>query len=117
MDYRSSHAATGAVRVEGGQTMQGIRNTTSTGPIAGRRIVCAVIGLTGFLVVVVPARVAQAATDVVTNCSGAPASVGSLPYEVANATAGDTVTFACRPPVRRSCSPAAGQTRSRSRRT
>ncbi len=78
--------------------MRGIRNTTSTGRFAGRRIAaCAVIGLTGFLVVVVPARVAQAATDVVTNCSGAPASVGSLPYEVANATSGDTVTFALSP--------------------
>src|SRR5271165_3594336 len=56
-----------------------------------------VVGLVGLSVVVLPPEVAQAATDVVTNCSGAPASVGSLPYEVANATSGDTVTFALSP--------------------
>ncbi len=37
---------------------------------------------------------AGAATDVVTNCSANPAVTGSLPYEVANAASGDTITFA-----------------------
>jgi hypothetical protein len=33
-------------------------------------------------------------TDTVTSCSGDPTVSGSLPYEVAHAAAGDTVTFA-----------------------
>ncbi len=48
--------------------------------------------------VVLPPSVAQAATDVVTNCSGSASVPGSLPYEVANAGSGDTLTFALSPP-------------------
>jgi hypothetical protein len=47
--------------------------------------------------VVLPPSVAQAATDVVTSCSGSVSVVGSLPYEVADANPGDTVTFALPP--------------------
>jgi fibronectin-binding autotransporter adhesin len=44
--------------------------------------------------VVQPASVAAAATDAVTNCSGSGSVHGSLPYVVAHAGSGDTVTFA-----------------------
>ncbi len=44
--------------------------------------------------VVAASSLAGAATDVVTNCSANPAVTGSLPYEVANAASGDTITFA-----------------------
>src|SRR5579871_5099661 len=49
-------------------------------------------------IIALPAHGAVAATDVVTNCSGSASTPGSLPYEVANATAGDTITFALSPP-------------------
>jgi predicted outer membrane repeat protein len=49
-------------------------------------------------VAVLPATVASANPDVVTNCSGSPSVPGSLPYEVAAANPGDTVTFALSPP-------------------
>ena len=42
---------------------------------------------------VLPARVAEAATDVVTTCSGSASTPGSLPYEVTNALSGDTIAF------------------------
>ena len=51
----------------------------------------------GATVAVLPTQVAGAATDVVTNCSGSASTPGSLPYEVANASLGDTVTFALSP--------------------
>jgi hypothetical protein len=45
---------------------------------------------------------ASAATLTVTDCSGWPLDTGSLPYAVANASSGDTITFSrglsCRPP-------------------
>jgi hypothetical protein len=56
------------------------------------------IGLATVAVTVLPSQVAEAATDVVTNCSGAAAAVGSLPYEVANAAPGDTIDFSLSPP-------------------
>src|SRR5215469_905348 len=49
-------------------------------------------------IIALPAHGAVAATDVVTNCSGSSSTPGSLPYEVANATAGDSITFALSPP-------------------
>ncbi len=55
------------------------------------------IGLAGTSIVALPAQVAQAATDTVTNCSSSSATVGSLPYEVANAASGDTINFALSP--------------------
>ncbi len=38
-------------------------------------------------------NIASAATDTVTTCSGDVTVPGSLPYEVANAAPGDTITF------------------------
>ena len=62
------------------------------------RIACAtVVGLTGISVMVLPAGVAQAAVDSVTNCSGSISTPGSLPYEVANSGTGDTIDFALSP--------------------
>ncbi len=55
------------------------------------------IGLSALSVVALPAGTAGAATDVVTNCSGSPATPGSLPYEAAAAASGDTITFALSP--------------------
>ena len=51
------------------------------------------VGLSALSMVVLPGQVASAATDIVTNCSGDATALGSLPYEVANAASGDTVTF------------------------
>lgn len=51
-----------------------------------------VLGVVTFAFVV-PTPVAQAATDVVTNCSGSASVANSLPYEVANASTGDVITF------------------------
>ena len=42
---------------------------------------------------VVAAPIAGAATDTVTNCSGSASADGSLPYVVAHAASGDTITF------------------------
>jgi predicted outer membrane repeat protein len=42
---------------------------------------------------VLPAQAAGAATWTVTDCSGSASDTGSLPYAVAEATAGDTITF------------------------
>ena len=63
----------------------------------GRRhlVPVVVLTLTATALVVVPTAVAQAGTDVVTNCASSGA--GSLPYEVAHAGSGDTVTFALSP--------------------
>jgi len=62
------------------------------------RIACAtVVGLTGISVMVLPATVAQAAVDSVTNCSGSASTPGSLPYEVANSGPGDTINFLLSP--------------------
>jgi hypothetical protein len=60
------------------------------------RATCAglVVGVATFAIAILPAQVAHAATDVVTTCSGSASASGSLPYEVANASSGDTVTFA-----------------------
>jgi predicted outer membrane repeat protein len=44
-------------------------------------------------VALIPAQIAGAATDTVTTCSGDATVPGSLPYEVANAASGDTITF------------------------
>ncbi len=52
-----------------------------------------IVGLASVAVVVLPAQVASANTDIVTNCGGAASTSGSLPYEVANAASGDTITF------------------------
>ena len=52
-----------------------------------------VIGLAMASVVMLPAQVASAATDVVTTCSGDATVPGSLPYEVANASSGETINF------------------------
>jgi hypothetical protein len=54
--------------------------------------------LVTFSLAIIPAQVASAATDIVTNCSGSPSTIGSLPFEVANASPGDTITFALSPP-------------------
>jgi hypothetical protein len=56
------------------------------------------LALTTLSVTILPAPVAQAATDTVTNCSGDLLVPGSLPYEVANADPGDTVAFSLSPP-------------------
>jgi hypothetical protein len=61
---------------------------------------CLVVGLATFSVAILPAQVAQAATDTVTNCSGSVSVAGSLPYEVANASPGDTIAFAFSGPCR-----------------
>ena len=53
-----------------------------------------VLVLATIFTVVLPTEVASAATDTVTTCSGDASTPGSLPYEVANATSGDTITFA-----------------------
>jgi hypothetical protein len=53
-----------------------------------------VLSLASVGVVVLPAQVAGASTDAVTTCSGVASTPGSLPYEVANAGSGDTITFA-----------------------
>jgi len=50
--------------------------------------------LVAALAPVTPATVVRAATDTVTNCSGDPAVVGSLPNVLAAARAGDTIIFA-----------------------
>ena len=52
-----------------------------------------IMGLATLSVVVLPVRVASAATDVVTTCSGDATVPGSLPYEVDNAASGDTISF------------------------
>jgi hypothetical protein len=52
-----------------------------------------VMGLATMSTVVLPAQDASAATDMVTTCSGDATVPGSLPYEVANAASGDTITF------------------------
>jgi hypothetical protein len=56
-----------------------------------------VVGLAAISIVVLPAPMAAAGTDVVTNCSGSPSTPGSLPYEVGIASPGDTITFALSP--------------------
>jgi hypothetical protein len=59
------------------------------------------IAVTGAVAVAVfPAQVAEAGTDVVTTCSGSVSAPGSLPYEVTNATSGETIAFSV------SCPPA-----------
>jgi len=62
-----------------------------------RIVVSSLIGLATFSVAVLPAHVAAAATDTVTNCNGSGA--GSLPVVVASAASGDAITFsvACPP--------------------
>jgi len=54
-----------------------------------------VVGLAALATVALPAQVAQAGTDVVTNCASS--GPGSLPEAVATANPGDTVTFALSP--------------------
>ncbi|HEY5251008.1 MAG TPA: IPT/TIG domain-containing protein [Acidimicrobiales bacterium] len=74
--------------------------------LAGRRSLAELrLGAAGLVVllatgavVALPPTVAQAATDVVTNCSGSSSVPGSLPYEVATSGSGDTITFALSPP-------------------
>lgn len=70
--------------------------TRPYGARGARRLVGAalIVGAATFTIAILPAQVAHAATDVVTSCSGSASSSGSLPYEVANASAGDTVIFA-----------------------
>jgi hypothetical protein len=65
----------------------------------GIRVVTAAValGVATFSLAIIPAQVASAATDTVTNCSGSPSTLGSLPFEVANANSGDTITFALSP--------------------
>ena len=64
-----------------------------------RRLAAAslIVGITAASVAVLPATVASANPDVVTNCSGSPSVPGSLPYEVAAANPGDTITFTLSP--------------------
>ena len=62
-----------------------------------RGVTGVVVAVVALAVVVVPATRASAATDVVTNCSGSVSVSGSLPFEVANSGAGDTITFALSP--------------------
>ncbi|MGA2519959.1 MAG: hypothetical protein ABSG81_03970, partial [Acidimicrobiales bacterium] len=70
--------------------VRGAHNLLDT---ARHRIVpVVVLALMAMALVVVPTAVAQAGTDVVTNCASSGA--GSLPYEVAHAGSGDDVTFA-----------------------
>ena len=56
-----------------------------------------VVGFTTISVAALPAEVASAATDTVTNCSGSASTSGSLPAVVQSASPGDTVTFALSP--------------------
>jgi hypothetical protein len=56
-----------------------------------------IVGLATVSVAIIPAQVAQAATDTVTNCSGSPSVSGSLSYEVAHAGSGDFIQFALSP--------------------
>ena len=63
----------------------------------GRFVPGFVVGLTALAMVVVPTQAAQANADVVTNCGASASTSGSLPYEVANASPGDTITFALSP--------------------
>ena len=53
-----------------------------------------VTGLATLSVTAFAGPVAGATTDLVTNCSGSVSDPGSLPYEVANASSGDVITFA-----------------------
>jgi len=55
------------------------------------------VGLATVGAAILPAQTAFAATDTVTNCSSSVAVPESLPYEVANATSGDTIDFALSP--------------------
>ena len=57
-------------------------------------VVSLTLGLASVSTVLMPVPRAGAATDVVTNCSGDSSVAGSLPNEVADATAGDEITFA-----------------------
>jgi len=65
---------------------------------AGRLIgACLILGLATASVSVASSQVAEAATDVVTNCSGSISTPGSLPYVVSTASSGDIITFALSP--------------------
>ncbi len=51
------------------------------------------VGVGAASISILPVQIAGAATDTVTNCSGSSSVEGSLPYEVANASSGDTISF------------------------
>jgi predicted outer membrane repeat protein len=53
----------------------------------------AVLGLGAAFAAILPAQTASAATWTVTDCSGSPSDTASLPYAVANAGSGDTITI------------------------
>ncbi len=74
------------------------KRRTGAGPRLRLATACLTVGLATFAVAVLPASVAEAGTDTVTNCSGSVSVPGSLPYEVANAGSGDTIVFALSPP-------------------
>jgi hypothetical protein len=52
-----------------------------------------VLAVASFSAAILPAQVAGAATDMVTNCSGSATDPGSLPDVIQSAGTGDTVTF------------------------
>ncbi len=62
-------------------------------PAVGKLVLSVIAGVGCVSASVFSAQVAGAATDSVTNCSGSPTHPGSLPYEVANASSGDTISF------------------------
>ena len=61
--------------------------------VVGKLVLCLVAGVGCVSASVLSAQVAGAATDTVTNCSGSASDSGSLPYEVVNASSGDTISF------------------------
>lgn len=63
--------------------------------IPGRSILAAslIAGICVSSVALLPARAAGAATASVSNCFGSASVAGSLPYQVANASSGDTINF------------------------
>src|SRR3974390_1372176 len=88
----------GGAEAKGRQMIRERLIVVRSGSRAGWRIASVVvIGLAGASVIALPAQVAQAATDTVTNCSSSSTTVGSLPYEVAHAGSGDTINFALSP--------------------
>jgi parallel beta-helix repeat protein len=75
-------------------TIRSRRPRTTTTFLA---VAALIVGLASVSMVALPSHQAGAATDVVTNCSGDASTSGSLPYEVANASAGDSIAFELSP--------------------
>ncbi len=76
--------------------MMGVRRKRRPGSrsaLVGKLVFGVIAGVGCVSSSVFTAQVAGAATDSVANCSGSASDPGSLPYEVANASSGDTISF------------------------